>query len=292
MVQCFQDPNNEVFTSDWRSIEPALPNAKIVSQSLTLFDITASPDACVRCEFGAELNHDGSAVRVRVARWRQTRPEGVRIQVVVDNFEAELESMTAQLSSLHNSFKADKQVEAYMCSMDKELGSIKAQMHSMEAQNQQLREQVASIAFYPAINEPAVQHAAQSVQSRNSLPVSHMPAVYTEEQWLAAIDLSSVADAMEWAHGNCYKRISQALQPLGVKSSEDMLLLHPSMVTKLTSIPVAYRTRLALLLEHGVTAQQRAEEVFSRYPAWLDRTFGVETAGEISCFWLLTGSVV
>ncbi len=91
MRQCFADPCNERYDSEWFPIQPPLPHATILSQSILTMDITPTPeDSCIRWSHAAEINEDGSAVRVTIYRWKNTRPEGVVIRVVVDNLHVQV----------------------------------------------------------------------------------------------------------------------------------------------------------------------------------------------------------
>ena len=98
-------------------------------------------------------------------------------------------------------------------------------------------------------------------------------------EWLTATGFSSATDAVTWLQSTCYDRVSQAVLPLGVTNSADMLLLQPQMVD-LPTIPVVFRKKLALILKNAVTADQQVKMVLSKHTAWLDDNLGASTPGK------------
>lgn len=78
LATCFEDPKQYRFVTDWVPVEPPLPEARILSQSVLASDITPSPhDNVLHWSCEAELDTDGSAVRVCVQRWRGRKPNAL-----------------------------------------------------------------------------------------------------------------------------------------------------------------------------------------------------------------------
>lgn len=100
MDLCFNEPKNEIFTSDWTPLAPALPNAQIVSQSAIHFDILPSGDNTSRWSFEAEMNPEGSAVRAIIRRWCGTLPKGLVIRIVVDNMEWQVQQLMEDMQRM------------------------------------------------------------------------------------------------------------------------------------------------------------------------------------------------
>ena len=104
LVKCFENPKEDRFVSDWVPVDPPLPHASILSQSVVHFDILPSPhDNVQRWSYAAETNPDGSAVRVTVHRRCGTKPNGLVVKIVLDNMESQMD----HLMDLVEQLKAD-----------------------------------------------------------------------------------------------------------------------------------------------------------------------------------------
>ena len=285
----FDNPDNEIFTSQWFAVLPPLPGARLISESVLSTDITPSPDddKTTRWSFQSEVNQDQSAVRVHIRRWLNTRPRGVIIRLVLDTVQPELQSVQSHISTLNSSMKSELQsvqthistlkssmksklqsVQTYLTAIDNSTKSeqqvLMAHVHSLEAENHQLKEQAASVALSITALKSAMQEIAKSVQP----------------EWCKANNFSSEAAALEWVRGECYDAISQAVLPLGVNSSADMLLLQPVMFAEQPSIPPVFRRRLAAVLKHAVTSQQQVQAGFDRHQQWMYKSLGARTSGD------------
>ena len=146
MVQWFADKENDKpFESDWVSIEPVLPNARLISQSALSTDIVVSPDGALRWSFDTEVNPQGSAVRAIVRRWCETRPMGLVIRVVLDDVEAQMKSLTAKIEYLRVDneklrTEADQAVDRHFDQNN--LQEIKCDLHRMSIGNGQAERQL------------------------------------------------------------------------------------------------------------------------------------------------------
>ena len=101
------------------------------------------------------------------------------------------------------------------------------------------------------------------------------------QNWVRSAGFGSTADAIAWMQSTCYERVKQAVLPLGVQTSDEMLLLQPHTVAELSTILPVFRKQLTAILASAVTADQRVQRVLSNHEAWLDANLGASTPGDL-----------
>ena len=82
------DSEQGEFLSEWQPVCPRTADTEadigrwmIVSPSLMHMDVRPSPDGIIRWEWMAEVNGDGSEMRVKVLWWKGTQPIGMKLRV-------------------------------------------------------------------------------------------------------------------------------------------------------------------------------------------------------------------
>ncbi len=55
----------------------------VVAQSLLHMDVQPSPDGAIRWAWDAEVNEDGSQLRVKVSGWMGTKPLGLKLKIML-----------------------------------------------------------------------------------------------------------------------------------------------------------------------------------------------------------------
>ena len=99
MNEHFEDSNNDCYTSEW-PIEPPLPGAQVLSQSVMAFDVWPSKDGATRWSYDVSVNQEGSQLELKIWRWKGTTPAGFRFRVVLDNMEDRLNRMEQHMQRL------------------------------------------------------------------------------------------------------------------------------------------------------------------------------------------------